>query len=131
MAQTNPPAAVGLFQETVQVANVAVSLTAAATTNVWTVPANKRFFLTSVTFHDPTADVHSTTVNVGSSGTSATNFLSAQALTGLSAAGSTYSRFSATAGATILGGGDVVQVAVNSNGVSGASVSCDVLGYFL
>lgn len=133
MAQQNPPVSPGVFADTVQVANVPCLLTSATTTSVFTVPAGKRFFLTGIVFHDPNGNAGgSGAVNVGSSGTSAANFLSAQALTALgTAAASTFMRVGTWAtGALILGGGDVLQV-VPSTAAAGVTVQCDIIGYLL
>lgn len=133
MPQQTPAVARGIFEDTLQVANIPCLLTAATTTPVFTVPAGRRFILTGIIVHDPNGNAGATgTINVGSTGTSATSFLSAQALTALgTAAASTFMQVSSFAtGASILAGGDVINV-VPQTAVTGVTVMVDLLGYML
>jgi len=132
MAQNFPPVPFGSFQVGVQVANIPVLLTAATTTNVYTVPASKRFVITQVVAHDPNGNASTATLNVGSVNTTANSQMAAVALTNLgTAAASTYTVTSALAAAApILQGGDVVTI-VPATAATGVTIQVDLIGYVL
>lgn len=127
----SPPAGVGSFEPTAVVTNVSCSLTAAASTTVYTVPNGRTFKMTAVCFHHPSADVGTAgTVNLGYDATAA-GFLSAQALTKLgTAAGGTMMVVAGgwATGAVVLNGGQAIKVAPGT-AVSGATIQCDIIGY--
>lgn len=131
-AQNNPPSLPGRFNSPVLLGQVTVSTTAAATTDVGLCGASglygtsRRIVVTGVVFEDPSADISTVTVTIGTSG-AATSIAASTTLSGLSAAGATYQVVSPKAGAAILQATDL-RVTIGT-GVASQTCKVSVLGY--
>lgn len=138
MANVYPSPAV--LSDTVQTYKTVVAMDAAATTSLFTVPASGRFFVTAVVIHDPNATCATTTVALGTTGTSTSSVLAATTLTPLTAAtanqyvqimpGQIYAAAGTNIGvARSVGPSDVLTITVASPAAGGTTVQVDVLGY--